>query len=96
MDLRKLIESKRDEILSLAARHGARNLRIFGSIARGTSTTESDIDLLVDLEPGRTLFDLGAFLVDLEEMLGCRIDVLTEAALHWYIRDRVLEEAVPL
>jgi predicted nucleotidyltransferase len=90
------IADKRKEILVLAARYGAFNVRIFGSAARGQAGTESDIDFLVDLEPDRSLFDLGGFLMDLEDLLGTKVDILTEKGLHWYIRDRVLAEAVQL
>lgn len=93
---REQLEQHRVEILEIARRYGATQVRIFGSTARGEAGPESDIDLLVDLEPGRSLFDLGAMLVDLEELLGCRVDVVTEKGLHWYIRDRVKREAVPL
>lgn len=92
----ELLSAKRRELLVLAARHGARNVRVFGSVARGDSGPHSDIDLLVDLEPGRSLFDLGGLLVDLESLLGRKVDLVTENGLHWFIRDRVLQEAVPL
>jgi predicted nucleotidyltransferase len=91
-----LIESKRNEILALAARHGARNVRVFGSVARGEAGPESDIDLLVTLEPSRTLLDQIALWQDLEDLLGRKVDLVTESALHRLIRDQVLEEAVPL
>lgn len=92
----ELLRAKRRELLVLAARHGACNVRVFGSVARGDSGPNSDIDLLVDLEPGRSLFDLGGLLVDLESLLGRKVDLVTENGLHWFIRDRVLQEAVPL
>lgn len=96
MDLNRLIKEKRDEILRLAARHGAYNVRIFGSAARGKAGPESDLDLLVNVGPDRTPFFPGGLLADLEELLGCKVDIVTEKALHWYIRERVLQEAVPL
>jgi uncharacterized protein len=96
MAIDKRVAEKRDEILALAARHGASNVRVFGSAARGQARTDSDIDLLVDLEPDRSLFDLGGFLVDIEDLLGAKVDILTEKGLHWYIRDRVIAEAVQL
>ncbi|HXG08745.1 MAG TPA: nucleotidyltransferase family protein [Gemmataceae bacterium] len=96
MNIEELLKAKREEILQIADRHGARNLRIFGSVARGEAGPESDVDVLVDLEPGRSLFDLGGLLMDLQELLGRKVDVVTEAGLHWYIRERVLDEAVPL
>ena len=94
MELGTLIQAKRDEILALAARHGARNVRVFGLVARGDSGPESDIDLLVDLEPGRTLLDLGGLLMDLRDLLQVPVDVGTEAMLKDRIRERVLREAV--
>ncbi len=96
MDLNNLLKSRREEIISIAAKHGARNVRIFGSAARGEADEESDIDLLVDVGPGRTPFFPGGLLADLEELLGCKVDVVTPEGLHWYIKDRVLKEAVPL
>jgi uncharacterized protein len=96
MDLNYLLTSRREEILSIAAKHGARNVRVFGSVARGEAGEESDIDLLVDVGPGRTPFFPGGLLVDLEELLGCKVDVATPEGLHWYVKDRVLKEAVPL
>lgn len=88
--------SKRGEILALADRYGARNVRIFGSVARGEADKDSDLDVLVDLEAGRSLFDLGGLLMDLQDLLGCKVDVVTEKGLHRRIRGRVLQEAVPL
>ncbi len=96
MNLRDLSTVRRDEILSSAARHGARNVRIFGSVARGEATADSDLDVLVDLEPGRSLLDLGGLLIELQELLGCRVDVVTEQGLRPRLRERVLREAVPL
>lgn len=90
------LRSRRADILALAARHGARNVRVFGSAARGEAGEFSDIDLLVDLDPGRSLLDHVALVQDLEDLLGRRVEVVTGTALHWYIRDRVLAEAVPL
>lgn len=90
------IQEKRERIGSIALRHGARNLRLFGSWANGEANPGSDVDLLVDLEPGRSLFDLGRLAMDLQDLLGCRVDVVTEKALHWYIRNQVLKEAVSI
>lgn len=87
---------KRREILQIAARCGARNVRIFGSVARDEVGSDSDVDVLVDLEPGRSLFDLGGLLMELQDLLGCRVDVVTEKGLRPRIRERVLREAVPL
>jgi predicted nucleotidyltransferase len=91
-----LIEQKRADILRLAASHGAVNVRVFGSAARGDVGPDSDYDLLVDTGPVRTPFFPGGLVADLEELLGRRVDVVTEQALHAHIRDRVLEESVPL
>lgn len=96
MDLRHLLNDKREEILRLAALHGARNIRIFGSVARGDAGPDSDLDVLVDMEPGRSLFDMGGLLTDLQELLGCPVDIVTEKGLRERIRDCVLKEAVPL
>jgi len=96
MDISELLQEKRDDILQAAAERGAYDVRVFGSVARGEAGSESDLDLLVDLEPSRSLYDLGGLLADLEDLLGCRVDVVTEKGLHWYIRDRVLSEARPL
>ena len=96
MPVASLLQDKREAILSLAAQHGARNVRIFGSAARGDAGPDSDFDFLVDLEPRRSLLDLGGLLMDLRELLGRDVDVVTEPSLHWYIRDRILREAVPL
>jgi len=91
-----LLQDKREQILSLATRHGARNVRIFGSAARGDAGPDSDFDFLVDLDADRSLLDLGGLLMDLRELLEREVDVVTEPSLHWYIRDRILREAVPL
>jgi predicted nucleotidyltransferase len=92
----EMVRGKRSRLLSLAARHGARNLRVFGSVARGEAEPASDLDLLVDLEPGRSLIDLGALLADLEAELGASVDLVTEAGLRPALRERVLRDAVPL
>src|SRR5689334_3903102 len=91
-----LVKTKRQEILEIAARHGAKRIRIFGSVARNEARPDSDVDFLVDLEPGRSLFDLGGLLMDLQDLLGRKVDVVTEKGLHRYIRQRVLNEVVPL
>lgn len=91
-----LLKAKRDEILRTANKHGASNVRIFGSVARGEADADSDIDLLVDVEPGRTLFDLSELIFDLQELLGHDVDLVTEKGLHTRIRERVLKEAIPL
>ena len=96
MTIQESLKDKRGEILQAAAAHGATNVRLFGSVARGDAGPGSDVDVLVDMEPGRSLFDVGGLLMDLQDILGRRVDVVTEGALHWYIRDQVLKEAVPL
>ena len=90
------IQEVREEIRRIAAAHGAGNVRVFGSTGRGERDAASDLDLLVDMAEGRSLFDLIALSNDLEESLGVEVDVVTEASLSPYIRDRVLGEAVPL
>jgi predicted nucleotidyltransferase len=90
------LKSRKNEILRLAAKHGALNIRVFGSVATGTADDKSDVDFLVELEKGRSLFDLGGLLYELESLLQCPVDVVTEKGLHWYIRDKVLQEAKPL
>ncbi|MDH5752858.1 MAG: nucleotidyltransferase family protein [Deltaproteobacteria bacterium] len=90
------VKTHRQAILEIAARHGASNVRIFGSVVRGESKGDSDVDFLVELEEGRDLFDLGAMLMDLQDLLHCRVETVTEPALHERIRENVLREAVPL
>lgn len=91
-----LLREKREDILRTATKYGAYNVRVFGSVARGQADERSDIDLLVDMEPGRSIFDLGELLMDLEDLLGCDVDVITEDGLRDRIRERVLREAVAL
>ncbi len=92
----RLLEQRRAIILQLAAQHGARNVCVFGSTARGDARADSDLDLLVEMEAGRSLLDLVGLKQDLEESLGCRVDVVTRASLSPYFRSDVLREAVPL
>ena len=96
MRLEQLLEEKRGQILRIAAEHGAREIRAFGSVARGEADRESDIDFLVELEPGRSLLDLGGLQMELESLLGRRVDVATARGLKARIRERVLREAVPV
>lgn len=86
----------REDILEIAARYGARNVRAFGSMARGDAGPGSDLDLLVEFEHGRSLMDHVALKQDLEDLLGIKVDVVNETALYHAIRDRVLSEAVPV
>lgn len=95
-DIAQVLRDKREEILRISARHGAHNVRIFGSVARGEARPDSDVDFLVDMGPEHTPWFPGGLLMDLQDLLGCKVDILTEDALHWYIRERVLDEAVPL
>ncbi|MEO1347293.1 MAG: nucleotidyltransferase family protein [Cyanobacteria bacterium J06635_15] len=94
--LAQKLRNQRQAILQVAEGYGAHNLRIFGSVARGEDDAASDLDLLVDLEAGRSLFDLGGLSMDLQTLLGCRVDVVTEKGLKQRIRDRVLQEAIEL
>ena len=96
MSIPQFLELKRDEILRVAAKHGARNVRVFGSAARGEDSQTSDVDFLVELEADRSLFDHVALLRDLEKLLGRKGDLVEPEGLHWYIRDKVLAEAVRL
>ena len=96
MTVQQAVLEHREEILRIAERHGATNVRIFGSTARGTAGPESDLDLLVDVGPDPSPWFPGGLIADLEDLLGCRVDVATDDALHWRIRDRVLTEARPL
>lgn len=92
----RLLRERREQILALVQKHGARNVRIFGSVARGEAGEDSDIDFLVEMEPERSLLDLGGLWVELNELLGGRVDVVTEKGLRDSIRQRILNEAVPL
>ncbi len=96
MSIDDLLKEKRGEILRIAAKHGAHNVRIFGSVARGEARPDSDLDFLVDIETGRSLLDMGGLLMELRELLGRDVDVATAHGLMARIRERVLEEAVPL
>jgi predicted nucleotidyltransferase len=91
-----LIEHNRQRIQALARKRGVHNVRLFGSMSRDDATADSDVDLLVELEQGRSGLALGGFLQDVSDLLGRRVDVVTEGALHPSIREQVLHEAVPL
>ncbi len=95
MTLQQLLKKKR-QIIQIAKGYGASNVRVFGSVARGEAKKKSDVDILVDLEPGRSLFDLGGLLMDLQDLLGCKVDVVTEGCLREKIRDKVKKDAVAL
>jgi predicted nucleotidyltransferase len=90
------VRMQRKQILQLAARYGIRRVRLFGSIARGEATPASDVDVLVDFEPGRSLLDQVGFEQDLESLLGCNVDVVAEGGISPYLEKRILNEAVPL
>ena len=94
--LNNLRAERREEILRLAGQRGAHDLRVFGSVARGEAKEDSDLDLLVAWEPGRSLMDHAGLVEDLQELLGMKVHVGTEKSLHWYVRDRILHEATPL
>lgn len=96
MTLDAQLAGRREAILRLCAAYGARNPRVYGSVARGEADARSDVDLLVEMEPGRSLFDLGGLQFDLERLLERPVDLVTECGLRARIRDRVLREAIPL
>ena len=96
MDLEQLIREKREEIVKIAREHGACHVRVFGSVVRGEAGPQSDVDFLVEMEPGRSLLDMGGLLMDLRQALGRNVDVVTERGLKPRIRERVLKEAVAL
>ena len=96
MGINEIIGQQRERILALAVEHGAYRIRVFGSVARGTANADSDIDFLVDLKPGRSLFDLGGLLTELQKLLNHNVDVITPAGLRNRIKDRVLKEAVDI
>jgi predicted nucleotidyltransferase len=96
MDRREQLRQYRETILSIARQHGAFNVRVFGSVARGDATPESDVDLLVKFEPHRSLLDQIKLQQALEDLLGCRVEVISEDGLYWLLRRRILKEAQPL
>jgi uncharacterized protein len=96
MGIDELLKQNRSEILRIATEHGAHNVRIFGSVARGEAGTESDVDILVTMEKGRNLLDLVGFWQDVEELLGRKVDVISDGGVSPYLRERILSEAMPL
>lgn len=90
------LRQNRAAILALAERYGAHSVRVFGSVARDEATPGGDVDFLVEMQPGRSLLDLVGLWQDLEELLGQKVDVITESGLNRYLRDRIHSEAVPL
>ncbi len=96
MEMDATLKAHRDKILAIAASHGATNVRVFGSVVRGEAGPDSDVDFLVDLERGRSLLDLAKLLVELEQLLNRRVDVVTENGLRPHVREPILREAVAL
>ena len=96
MKLEPMVKKRKDDILRIAGQHGGRNVRIFGSRARRDSSATSDLDILIELQPNSTLLDLIAIKQDLEDLLGCKVDVVTESSLSPYIKDDILKGAVSL
>lgn len=96
MKLQELVKQKRNEIIHIAARHGASDVRLIGSVARNEETAQSDIDFLVRFEPNRSLFDHISLIQELEALLNCKVDVASEAGLRKRIRDSVEAESVTL
>jgi predicted nucleotidyltransferase len=96
MNIGQELQAKRTDILDLADRHGATEVRIFGSVARGEASADSDVDFLVKMAPDRSLLDHVALWQDLEDLLGRKVDLVSEKALHRLMRDQILREAVPL
>jgi len=92
----KDIQARREEVIRIANYYGAKNIRVFGSVARGESRPESDLDLLVEFENGRSLFDLGGLIADLEDLFGCKVDVVSKNGLRPRFRDRLIKEAVAI
>ena len=90
------ILAQREEIKRIAEKHGARNVRVFGSVVRDDATSESDVDILIDMDRGRSLLDRASIQIELEHILGCKVDVVSERGLRNRIRDRILKEAQPL
>ena len=96
MKINQLLEEKREEIRRIAAMHGAMNVRVFGSVARGEARQDSDLDLLVDTGPETSSWFPAGLVLDLEEILGCKVEVVTEKGLNPHLKERVLQEALPL
>ena len=94
--MHSLIETHRLQLRTLAERRGATSIKVFGSMRRGDAGDDSDVDLLVTLAPGISALALGGMLLDAQELLGRRVDVVTEAGLHPALRERVLAKALPL
>ncbi|MBW4511084.1 MAG: nucleotidyltransferase family protein [Scytonematopsis contorta HA4267-MV1] len=97
MKLKELLQEKRDEIVAIAEKHGAYNIRIFGSVARGEETPNSDIDFLIDYDLNKiTAWFPGGLIQDLESLLNRKVDIVTSKSLHYLIQDKVFEETIYL
>ena len=96
MGIPEILQTEREEILRVAAKHGVMQVRVFGSVARGEAGPESDVDFLVEVGPRPTPFFPGGLVAELENLLRRKVHMVTAPAIHWYIRERVLREAVPL
>lgn len=96
MTVRQLVELKKEDILRLAGEHGAKNVRMFGSVARGEDQSSNDLDLLVELDPGRSLLDQVALQQDLSELIGVNVDIVVDGGISPYLKAQILAEAVPL
>ena len=96
MGLEQLVREKSADIKTIAAKHGAKNIRVFGSVVRGEAGPDSDVDFLIDTGPSTSSWFPGGLILDLEEILGCRVEIVTERGLNPYIREHILREAVPL
>lgn len=96
MGIKDILKNKRGEIFELAQKYGARNVRLFGSVVRGDARPDSDVDFLVKMDDGRSLLDLVGFSQDVEDLLGRKVDVVSEGGVSPYLRDRIFAEAIPL
>ncbi len=96
MNTLSILRSRRSEILALATKHGASNVRLFGSVARGEDREDGDVDFLVDMQETSSLFDLIGLQQDMERVIGRKVDVLTPNGINRYLKDRILGEATPL
>ncbi len=96
MKMEELLRSRREQILEIARKHGVSDLRVFGSLARGEANEQSDVDFLVEVGPDHSPWFPAGLVADLEDLLGVPVDVVTQDGLHWFIKERVLQEARPL